>query len=273
MPVLTWRDISDARVGGVADPFMIMIANTWYMLFEIINLESKKGEIALATSENGLKWDYKQVVLKESFHLSYPYVFEWQGEMFMVPETQEAKSIRLYKADSFPLRWSFVKTLITGKAYADPSLVRFCDKWWLFTSTRTQDSCQAQAESLHLFIADDLFGPWHEHPLSPVVRGNSKIARPGGRIISFQNRLFRYTQDCAQSYGRQVCAVEIIELTADRYAERMVSNEPIVKPVKGGWNEMGMHHIDPHQLQDGSWLACVDGKRLVRLEPLPQTSL
>jgi hypothetical protein len=267
MPVLTKRDVVDAPAGYVADPFMIMIANTWYMLFEIINLESKKGEIALATSEDGLKWDYKQVVLKEPFHLSYPYVFEWRGEMFMVPETQETKSIRLYKADSFPFRWSFVTTLITGKAYADPSLVRFRDKWWLFTSSRHKDFCQARAESLHLFLADDLFGPWHEHPCSPVVRGNSTIARPGGRIISFQNRLFRYTQDCAQTYGRQVRAFEITDLTPDRYAERMVSREPIVKPVKGGWNELGMHHIDPHQLPDGTWLACVDGKRLVPLEP------
>jgi hypothetical protein len=38
----------------------------------------QEGEIGLATSEDGLKWDYKQVVLNEPFHLSYPYVFEWQ---------------------------------------------------------------------------------------------------------------------------------------------------------------------------------------------------
>jgi hypothetical protein len=267
MPVLARGDIFDVRAAGVADPFMIRIANTWYMFFEVINLESKKGEIALATSEDGLKWSYKQVVLKEPFHLSYPYVFEWQGEIFMVPESQEAKSVRLYRANSFPFRWSLVTTLVTGKAYADPSLVRFCDKWWFFASNRSKDCCQARAESLHLFMADDLIGPWQEHPCSPVVRGNAKIARPAGRVISFQNRLFRYAQDCAQSYGRQVCAVEIIELTPDRYAERVLFEEAIVKPTKDEWNDMGMHHIDPHQLPDGSWLACVDGTRLVPLEP------
>jgi len=265
MPVLTRHDIVDVPAECVADPFMIRIANTWYMLFEIINLESKKGEIGLATSQDGLKWDYKQVVLNEPFHLSYPYTFEWQGEIWMVPETQKTKSIRLYKADSFPLHWSFVTTLVTGKAYGDPSLVRFREKWWLFASSRSENF--RPAENLHLFVADDLTGPWHEHPCSPVVRGNAKIARPGGRIISFQDRLFRYAQDCAQTYGRQVRACEITELTPDRYAERMVSEEPIVKLTKSGWNQTGMHHIDPHQLPDGSWLACVDGKRWVRLEP------
>jgi len=265
-PVLTRNEIFDVRVGGVADPFMIRIANAWYMFFEVMNLGTKKGEIGLATSEDGLRWDYKQIVLKEPFHLSYPYIFEWKGEIFMVPESQEAKSIRLYRANFFPFRWSFVTTLTSGKAYADPSLIRFREKWWLFASNRSKDLCRARAESLHLFMADDLIGPWQEHPSSPVVRRNAKIARPGGRIICFNDKLFRYAQDCAETYGRQVRAFEITEITPDLYVERMVSEEPIVKPSKGGWNELGMHHIDPHQLPDGSWLACVDGKRLVRLE-------
>jgi hypothetical protein len=62
-----------------------------------------------------------------------------------------------------------------------------------------------------------------------------------------------------------VHAVEITELSPDRYAERKVPGGPVVKPgEKGGWNENGMHHVDPHQLADGSWLACVDGKRYLQ---------
>jgi hypothetical protein len=265
-PVLTRHHIIDVPAEGVADPFMIRIGNVWYMFFEVINLESKKGEIGLATSEDGLKWDYKQVVLKEPFHLSYPYVFEWEGEIFMVPESQQTRSIRLYRADDFPYGWSFVTTLSSGKAYSDPSLVRFQERWWLFACNRNKDVCRAKAESLHLFVADDLIGPWHEHPCSPVVRRNAKIARPGGRIIRYQDRLFRYAQDCAQTYGRQVHAVEIIELTPERYTERIVSEGPIVKPTDDGWNEDGMHHVDAYQSSDGSWLACVDGMRTVQFE-------
>jgi hypothetical protein len=263
-PVLTTKDVIDVPAGFVADPFMITIAGTWHMLFEINNLESKKGEIGLATSKDGLKWDYKQVVLAEPFHLSYPYVFEWQGEVFMVPESSEENSIRLYRADPFPFRWSFVATLVTGKEYVDPSLARFRDKWYLFTSTGTPES--GRAENLHLFVAEDLTGPWLEHPCSPVVRRNARISRPGGRVISFRDTLYRYTQDCAKVYGRQVYVFEIIELTPYRYADRMVSDKPILKQAKNGWNQMGMHHIDPHQLPDGSWIACVDGWRLIRAE-------
>ncbi len=167
-------------------------------------------------------------MLAEPFHLSYPYVFEWQGELFMIPETYQANSIRLYKADPFPSRWSFVTTLVTGKEYVDASLARFHDKWWLFAVT---GSDPARTEDLHLFFADHLLGLWQEHPRSPVIEKNSMIARPGGRVLCVENRLFRYTQDCAQTYGRQVRAFEVTELTTEHYAEKSVSDEPILKPA------------------------------------------
>lgn len=257
-PVLTKNDVSDIFAGYVADPFMLRVDGTWYMFFEVVNELSKKGEIGLATSSNGLRWNYRQIVLDEPFHLSYPYVFQWHDEFFMVPESCQTNSIRLYRADSFPWRWSFVTPLIDSKDYVDPSLVHFGDKWWLFASS---GKAPRRAEYLHLFSADELTGPWREHPKSPVVKGDAAIARPGGRVFVLGNHVIRYTQDCASTYGRQVRAFEITEMTEDTFAERLVSDEPILQPSAGGWTEMGMHHIDPHLLEDGSWLACVDGWR------------
>src|SRR5688572_22066182 len=127
-PVLTWASVSDVSAGFVADPFMVRAGGSWYMLFEAFNLETDKGEIALATSDNGLDWKYQQIVLKERFHLSYPYVFEWDGEHYMVPETLDAGAIHLYKADDFPTSWSDMGPLVKSTC-ADPSLFRFGDTW------------------------------------------------------------------------------------------------------------------------------------------------
>ena len=124
-PVLTRNDVCDVSAGYVADPFMINVEGTWYMFFEVLNERSKKGEIGLATSLDGLRWSYRQIVLDEPFHLSYPYVFEWNNEFFMVPETFQTNSVRLYRAEAFPFRWSLVATLLEGKDYVDSSLVRF----------------------------------------------------------------------------------------------------------------------------------------------------
>lgn len=254
-PILTSENVTDVSASFVADPFMLRVDQTWHMFFEVQNRQRRKGEIGLATSEDGLKWTYQQIVLTEPFHLSYPYVFEWLNDYYMIPETHEAGSIRLYKALKFPIHWSFVGTLLDGQVFLDASIFRYSDKWWLFTETNPAH----KYDTLCLYYADDLWGPWLEHPASPLITGNGHIARPAGRVLVINDRVVRYTQDCDPIYGTQVRAFEVIELTPTLYREREVYRRPILTGSGTGWNGSGMHHIDPHLLADGSWIACVDG--------------
>jgi len=57
----------------------------------------------------------------------------------------------------------------------------------------------------------------------------------------------------------QVRASEITALTPTSYHERDVEENPILTGSGAGWNREGMHHIDPHLMEDGRWIACVDG--------------
>ena len=116
----------------VADPFMLKANGTWYMFFEVMNEQSGRGEIGLAVSQDAFQWRYQQIVLREPFHLSYPYVFEWQNTYYMVPESYQAKSVRLYKAMEFPTRWTLVTTLLDGDDFIDPTIFHFNNHWWLF---------------------------------------------------------------------------------------------------------------------------------------------
>ncbi len=78
-PVLTRASVSDVAAEFVADPFMVQRDGLWYMFFEVLNRDAARGQIGLAVSDDGLKWTYQQIVLTEPFHLSYPYLFEWDG--------------------------------------------------------------------------------------------------------------------------------------------------------------------------------------------------
>jgi len=255
-PVLTAANVTDLKADFVADPFMVKENSTWYMFFEVLNSLTGHGNIGLAVSEDGYSWDYKQVILKEPFHLSYPYVFEWQKKYYMIPECATANSIRLYEAEEFPYHWSFVGALLEGKQYSDTSIIRFKNKWWIFTCPEPE-----KHDTLLLFYADELTGPWMHHPKSPIVKCNAKIARSGGRFLVFKDRIIRYAQDCVPTYGRNVLAFEITRLTQTDYQERDISANPILKANGSGWNTHGMHHIDPHRLDNGMWIACVDGYR------------
>lgn len=256
-PVLTAKDVTDVPAEFVADPFMIQKEGVWYMFFEVLNKLDGLGDIALAISQNGFDWTYCQVILDEHFHLSYPYVFKWDNDYYMVPETSQANSIRLYKAVDFPTRWEFVKTLLDGYNYVDSSIFFLDEKWWMFTSTTANDC-------LRLYHAIEPTGPWIEHCKSPLIENNKSIARPAGRVVMLNGQAIRYAQDCKQNYGSQVYAFQIKELTTISYREER--QEGLVIGKSGfGWNRSGMHNVDPHQIDDGYWLACVDGysKKLV----------
>jgi len=253
-PILTYKNITDVSADFVADPFMLKEGPTWYMFFEVMNAQSEQGDIGLAISNDALNWTYERIVLDEPFHLSYPYVFKWKNEYYMIPESHESYSIRLYKAVDFPTQWTFIGILLYGN-YGDSSIFRHDSKWWMFTTDRN--------DILRLYYAVNLMGPWVEHPMSPIIRGDANIARPGGRVLVFNNRIIRYTQDDDPTYGNQVRAFEIIELTTTSYTEKKVSETPILKASGIGWNKKGMHHIDPHQIGRNKWVACVDGFRTI----------
>ena len=254
-PIMTREQVSDVPAAFVADPFLLPWQGEWHLLFEILNHGRGTGEIGWASSPDARAWSYRGVVLSEPFHLSYPCVFAHDGEVFMVPETLDASAVRLYRADPFPTRWVLVAPLI-DRRLADPTPFRFDGRWWMF-------ACPAPSghDALSLFCAEVLTGPWREHPASPLITGDRSRARPGGRVLSWDGRLYRFAQDCGPRYGSGVRAFEITRLTPDEYAERECAESPVLGPTGIGWNGKGMHHVDAWPIAPDQWIAAVDGIR------------
>jgi hypothetical protein len=252
-PVIGARDVSDVPGQSVADPFLLRHGTLWYLFFEVLNSATGRGEIAYATSRDCLMWAYGAVVLREPFHLSYPQVFAWDGEIYMIPETRQARSVRLYRAENLPDRWRCIDTLLHGW-FADATILRHRERWWIFA--------QRGLDELRLFSSKELAGPWQEHPASPLWPGNRRRTRPGGRMLVYEERLLRFAQDGWPSYGSLLRVFEISRLSESEYAEHELPESPILRATGSGWNAVGMHHIDAVPLDDGRWLAAVDGASL-----------
>ncbi len=156
--------MSDRQADSVADPFMIQHDGIWHLFFEVFSFRGK-GEIGLASSTDGLRWTYRQIVLSEPYHLSYPYVFEWEREYYMLPECSSTESVLLYRATDFPTKWVCMGALIDGISCTDCSIFRSRDRWWMFAATD-------QSETLRLFHAETLLLGWKEHPCSPLIQGD-----------------------------------------------------------------------------------------------------
>ncbi|EMA59373.1 glucosamine inositolphosphorylceramide transferase family protein, partial [Halorubrum lipolyticum] len=87
-PAFTAEDVTDfGAVDFVADPFMLPGPDRWHLFFEVCNYaRDPDAVIGHATSPDGLRWEYDRAVLNTGEHLSFPYVFEWEGTRYMVPE-------------------------------------------------------------------------------------------------------------------------------------------------------------------------------------------
>ena len=256
-PVLTAADVTDAPATSVADPFLIRRGGRWHMFFEVDDWLARKAAIGHATSGDGLHWEYERIVLAEPFHLSYPCVFEHGGHVWMIPESTQAGSVRLYRARRFPDDWVHETDLLAGEAFADATPFQHAGRWWMFAETSGEAN-----DTLRLFTAADLTGPWREHPRSPIVRGDARHARPAGPVIAAEGRLVRLAQNCVPAYGIDVRGAEILALSPDGYAERPLTASPLVGPSGQGWNDRGMHHLAAARRPDGTWLVAVDGWRL-----------
>ena len=195
-------------------------------------------------------------MVDEEFHLSYPNIFSWENEIYMIPESSNDLSVRLYKAISFPNNWEYIGSLLSGYSYVDPTIFRYNNKWWMYVYTEDKHN---NKNYLNLFYSDVLIKGWTPHPKNPIIRNDLSQSRPGGRVIIIDEKIYRIAQNGIPSYGTEVNAFEIIELSDTNYLENKTIKNPIVKKGDSPWNSFGMHHVDAHFI-NGKWVAAVDGR-------------
>lgn len=252
-PVLTASDVSDRQADFVADPFLFCENGKWYMFFEIFASEPGYAEIALATSGDGLHWNYEQVILSPGFHHTYPYVFKYNDKYYMVPETYTKKEVRVYEATNFPYEWEYVSTIVSGRPFVDPSIFRYNGTWWMFVGSTNKDC--------YLYYSDSLTSGWVEHPMNPIVSDDLSKARPAGRAFVFDNgRIIRLAQKCDVMYGEKVRAFEVDLLTKTSYVEHEIPESPIFQPDGSGWNAVSMHQFDLWWTGN-RWIIAVDANK------------
>jgi hypothetical protein len=232
-----------------ADPHVFFRDDTYYIFFEEYMLKKKIGHISLIEMQQSGKYSEPVKVLEEPFHLSYPQIFEHNGTLFMIPETQSAHRINLYECTGFPTEWKLKKTLIDSVEAADSTILFHNNKWWLFTSIG-EPKGTTEYKELYLYYSDNLLSDnWNSHPLNPVM-SDVRIARPGGKIIQENDRLYRPSQCCIGGYGYRINFNEIVTLTENDYQERDIG---FIEPL---WDRKlkGVHtfcHEDRLTMIDG----------------------
>ncbi|MEL7310225.1 MAG: hypothetical protein AAFN07_01830 [Pseudomonadota bacterium] len=208
-----------------ADPFLYETEGQYWLFFEEYADSRQLGHLSVVPiDEQGQFSGEARIILEQPYHLSYPQVFEWQGEHYMLPETSANQTVELYKAIDFPYHWELQAVLMEEIDASDATLLFQANKWWLFANVRTHVAISSQDECF-LFYSDSILGPWRPHALNPVV-SDCRTSRPAGAIFERNGRLIRPTQDSTFRYGYGLNFMEITELSEDAYSEVLLEHVP-----------------------------------------------
>jgi hypothetical protein len=200
-----------------ADPFPLKVDGKYYIFFEEYVNESSRAHISVVeVDENGIVAGPTEV-LKLDCHLSYPFVFEWQNDYYMIPETGERNVVELYRAVSFPFEWRPEKILLETNRPLDATVVEVDKRWWMFVNVE-EEGVAVNWDELHLYYSDSLFGPWKPHARNPIV-SDVRSARPAGRLFWSNGVLYRPGQDSSLRYGYATTINKITSLSAVAYEE------------------------------------------------------
>ena len=228
-----------------ADPFVITTKKDTYLFFESYSYKKGKGHIEVVRKSK--KYRRPQVALEEPFHLSYPFVFEHDGEVYCMPECHQAHRINLYRFNEKELTLEQDCVLMEHVHAVDPTLVFHEGKWNLFFTQKDQPSVK-----LYRYVADDLRGPYLPHWANPI-KVDCANARMAGSFFEWDGKLVRPAQECIRYYGTAVRLNRVDVMDDDRYEETQIDK---IEPIKKSKFKKGLH-----TLNGNNEITVIDGKR------------
>lgn len=231
-----FTELGDDGTRFYADPFAFEWGGKSWLFVEEYPYAEAKGIISVAELLSNGRFDTPRPVIIEPHHLSYPQVFAHDGEVYMIPESSSVKELVLYRATQFPHSWVRETVLIAGRRLNDMTLLHRGDRFWLIGTEQIGQG--SASDTMVAWSSPALAGPWTPHPLNPI-RIDRSAARPGGRFVERDGRIFLPVQDGAVTYGGGLGLIELLEL--DEQSIRFGPLQPIGKGK--AWAGSGIHTL------------------------------
>lgn len=205
--------------GFWADPFVVCRDDRTMIFFEEYEAATSKGRIvAVEIDPNGSAGPMK-IVLDRDHHLSYPFLFEYEDSLYMIPESADAGRVEAFRCIEFPDRWESHAVLLDNIRAFDATLLEHDGRWWMFAAV--QHNGNTTCDELQLFYAQGPFNKWTPHPANPISI-DIRCARPAGAFYQHEGQLYRPAQDCSVRYGYALSIQRVKVLDVDNYEEETV---------------------------------------------------
>lgn len=233
-PEIKWLPSPDSHE-FYADPFAIKKDGITTILFEQLDYRIDKGRLFCVQFKDDPSSIQPKPVLESEFHRSYPFLLEYEDDIYCIPETYESGEIVLYKATNFPFEWEKCAVLVEQFQGVDATLFQLKERWWLAATNQEDGPCH----KLWLWYADSPFGLFTPHANNPV-KTDIRSSRPAGTPFVHEGQLYRPAQDCSSAYGGRVVINRIQECSAVKFCEEEAA---VVKPDHASPYPDGCHTL------------------------------
>ena len=235
-PNANFRFLPDDAHRFFADPFVVWRDGRAFVFCEEYPYATGKGIISLFEIGPDGEPSPVRPIIERPYHLSYPFVFERDGEMWMIPETSQNRTVELWRATRFPDAWTLERVLIEDVNAGDVTLIERDGLFWIFAAL--SDGRRSTWDTLGLFYASRIEGPWTPHPANPVLI-DAGCARPAGAMFERNGVLIRPAQDCRGGYGAALALCRVDRLDPKGFAQTPIRR---FGPPSGGWR--GLHTLN-----------------------------
>lgn len=234
-----------------ADPFVFERGGRTFLFAEAYPYAVGKGHLVCAdVGESAAELAFRPI-LERPWHLSYPFVFEWENDIYLAPEGSTHGGVEIYRAAAFPWEWELVHHLLPDWPLVDATIFEHEGRLWLLAGAATPGG--SDWDELYAWHAPALGGPWEPHKLNPI-KSDCRNARPGGRPLRLGGRLLRPAQRCERHYGEALAWLEVTALAPDRFEEVETAL----------WRAEGSGVSGPHHADLSAALRAVDYRGLLR---------
>jgi len=233
IPEPVWLNINRKKSVYHADSFGFVKEGKYHVICEEYDYKTAKGLlISLQIDKESFRILKKTPALEKPYHLAFPYLFEYEGDSYCLPESSEGGNLDLYRYDTGTGKLIFEQTLVENLQAVDPTLFFHNKYWWLFFTDKVSTN-----ERLHIWYSDSMRGPFSPHANNPV-KVDIRSSRPAGIPFVLNGKLFRPAQDCTIRSGRRICINEVITLSETAFIEK---EHTLLNTAPGSGFTDGMH--------------------------------
>lgn len=207
-----------------ADSIVAEINGKEYLFAEAFDRLRLKGFIAafeLEVTGDVVHCSKPRKVLEEDFHLSFPVIFQQDGQYYMMPESSADNSLRIYRMGADPFEWQLARRIPMENSV--DTVIIPTQEGFYFHNTQPHNVETLKGRQRLYFTSDVLTGELEDITDCLEEKDYVLNMRNGGPVYEKNGERLRVCQNSSgEFYGVSYSEYRILELSRERYREEFV---------------------------------------------------